>query len=515
MSFLQNNDYSASAIKTTSVLSENAKIMVLQQYFEHVESESHFTTYNEEAVGRLLSGWFGIELRPQRTRTATGDQRIADRPAIPGRAGNTGIYRASFGDTEIYFYMSAEKHEHVEGLIELVTDNLVLTTEATSPPCEVSEFVPLWLSNRDRSREDYYIDDSSSHHLEDYFASQVADVEDALGVRIQHPSKEMAIVANGDGLRFHRDRLVKQYRDLARIPNGERDYRLVQDLTLIDWDMQDGTVSGTAFEHPNGDRYLFPLYPGESVGMFFSEVPRFPGPMMLPYHCALPIMDAAGDKTAGTAKGKRFNTLVRGYAKADEVDALDEQAQVLDLGEPVEGPDGARTYGQGFDVFQPGPIPVTEAVAVRVVEGRSASLSLTELDAAANSDLIHAVTDASPESVSVYRVEKYSAGFSELHVIPGIEDAGEIVIVNRNEQTSIAAVRYPLAFDFLDRDIPWIQMIAMRTSACTRISSDRIGALRISPPEKVLHKPAVLDSFYPFEYAEPREPNVLDIIVVR
>ncbi|MCE6995233.1 hypothetical protein LZG04_10480 [Saccharothrix sp. S26] len=488
-------------------LADDVKVLVLQQYFRHTQTGSHKTEFDRDTVGRLLHEWFGISLDTTTSDTAAGGDRFT---RLPGRIGAEAVYRLDFGQTEVFLFMTPTKLEAARALVRSLAEDAVLTTEATSPPCEVAEFVPLWLKDRQRDPGEFYID-RDDHPIADYYASQERVLADELGVRVRESSAELALVANGDGLRYHRDRLVNQYALLERGEECAEDLRLVQDLTLIDWDMQAGTMSGTIFEHPDGDRYLFALHPGEVVGMFFSQRPVFPGPMMMPYHCALPVLDRESGRSVGAAKGKRLSALIRGLAAGDEVDALSGRAAGVALNDVAEETGGVRRYRDGLEVARVADLPDTAVHPVAHLAGDDQGVSVIELSTQDNRPLLDAL--GAPRGARLFRVDKVGEGFADLGaVVPGFAEAASVTLVNRTRR-SPRQTSYPVAFDHTLLGLSWWQLHRLAAADVMRVPLATRSSLRLCPTDEILHRSALLDSFHSTGSLRPRTVISVDVVV--
>lgn len=485
-------------------LSDELKIQILQQFFWHVVPGTHKTSFDQRTVSALLRRWYGIELAPDHA------PEFADHP---GRALDQ-IYHLKFGDTRIFLYLSELKISSAERLVDAVANQAVLTTEVTSPPCELAEFVPLWLQNREHEPDTYYLAGRDpGHPIQEYFDQQLTAISSALGVTITQCSTEMAIIANGDALRFHRDRLVNQYKRLNE-SNGPADgVQVVQDLTLIDWDMQPGTISGTALDHPDGDRYLFLLRPSEVVGLFFAELPKPPGPLMMPYHCALPVYDFAASATVGPARGKRLSTLIRGLAPEDEVTRLTDMATELSLDCVEAADDGCRIYPSGVRVVTHSRLPETALVPVNLIPGAAEGVSITELSVDANASLLRTITaEMSLNGYRFFRIDKHGEGFSDLNqVLPSIADADKVVIINRSLHGPQRDISFPVAFDYTQQGMPWIQLFRLHAGDVVSLPRAAAPMLRLTPTDHLLHRSAPLDSFYPLPVGQPRLANIVEM----
>jgi hypothetical protein len=491
-------------------ISDDAKVLIIQQFFRHTHVGSHKTEFDSRVVPALLREWFGIELDELETPTlANGNSEI-----LPGRPASGSICHLKFGETDIFLHSPETRTSAVDRLVSTVEHDAALTTDKTSPPCEITEFVPLWLRERGEPSESHYLRGGAEYSIEDYFQSQLEAIFKDLGIEIREPSTEMALIANGDALRFHRDRLVNQYTRLQDMAAPPEAHRLVQDLTLADWDMQNATISGTLFDHPNGDRYLFPLFPGEIVSLFFSEAVSPPGPMMMPYHCALPVFDRFADVTVGPAKGKRISTLIRGFASAEELRQLGDRAVELFINDVVGGSGDRQCYANGLERRYIEELPATSLMPVRLLEN-SQGLSIAELDAGRNHQLLRALNVTKVSDAAVFHIEKHGDGFSGLHeLIPEFHQANLVYLINRSRHSPHLKTCYPIALDFTHQRLPWIQLCRMRDGDILSCPRPERGLLRLSPPDEILHRSALLDSFYPAANTKVRMVNAVDVVIV-
>ena len=165
--------------------------------------------------------------------------------------------------------------------------------------------------------------------------------------------------------------------------------------------MQVGTVSGTAADHPNGDRYLFVLQPGEASRYLLQREARLPGPMM-PYHCALPVIDRAASKLWVWQKGivsaplsavfpmnRKFVLWLLDPHKYRSM-MLSGRKQKKDVLQRI-GPRRLQ-YPQCW--------PLVAVVAVE-----EEAVSITELSFEQNRDLLESVLRGNSEGARIFRVE--------------------------------------------------------------------------------------------------------------
>ena len=484
---------------------ESVKIAIIQQFFKHPNEGTHRTSCDEDVISDLLAGWFDISL-DQSAHQPTG------RFGQQSRDWQAPIQTFSFGSTQFYLYMTDEKHRVLDSLAGLLGDDAVLTTDRTSPPSTIAELTPLWLKEPRRDRTDHYICDSPTVDFDSFFASYEAAIRSALGVTFREQSRELGFVLNGDGLRYHRDRLVNQYDLLAdSAPSTLDRTRVVQDLSVVDWDMQDGTFSGTIFVHPLGDRYVFVLEPGNATSLFFAEHVQLPGPMMMPFHCALPVHDSFAGTTAGEATGKRFSCLMRGIADAADVDRLAGAAVPVDVHQRTEVADGFQ-FPSGMRIEQRCAPDCSLADAAASDYNAEQGCLVTHVSPRANSDMLNRLGFGSVDGM--YRLTKHGEGFSSMRdVLPTIGNH-DIVVINRSLNTPQPGISYPLTVHLAELATPVLQMLELRHDQVLRVPAVALDSLYLSPTALIFHRSAPLDSFYPTASRTARMTTVLDVIVI-
>ena len=484
---------------------EEVKVTIVQRFFTHPVEGTHHTDFDQEVVSDLLAGWFGISL-----------DQSASRPG--GRFGQDSATRQAqiqtfaFGSTQFFLYMTSEKRRVLDSLTGLLGDDAVLTTDRTSPPSTLAELTPLWLKEQGRDPADYYVRGTPAVGFDSFYASYAAAVRSALGVTFREPSRELGFVVNGDGLRYHRDRLVNQYHLLARAPRSViESTRVVQDLSVVDWDMQDGTFSGTVFAHPLGDRYIFALEPGDATSLFFTECVQLPGPMMMPYHCALPVQDSFAGSTTGEATGKRFSCLMRGLADAAEVDSLTRAAVPVDINERATALGGFQ-FPNGMRIMQLDAPGCSFAGADASYYDSEQGCLVTRASLLANTRLLDYLGVRS--AIGIYRLTKHGDGFSGiLDVLPVIGAHG-IVVINRSVHTPQPGTSFPLAVRLAETATPVLQLIQMSHGQVLSVPAATLTSAYLSPTAPIFHRSAPLDSFYRTVLRTSRMSTVVDVIVV-
>lgn len=485
--------------------SEHVKITIVHQFFKHPDEGTHRTSFDQEVTSELLESWFSISLN-QFAHPPTG------RFGARGGDHQQQIQTFTFGSTQCFLYMTQEKRRLLDSLVGLLADDAVLTTDRTSPPGALADLTPLWLKDRTRDPADHYVCDTPVVDFESFFTTYDATTRAALGVTFRESTCELGFVVNGDGLRYHRDRLVNQYESLSSqtsLSSLDRT-RVVQDLSLVDWEMQDGTFSGTVFVHPSGDRYIFVIEPGDAISLLFAERVQLPGPAMMPYHCALPVQDSYGGITVGEAKGKRLSCLMRAVADAAEVDRLVDVAIPGDIHERKEF-GGEYRFSSGMRIEKRRAPDSSLVDAGPSVFDAEQGCQVTRLSRRSNAHLLDSLDIRS--ATGVYRVLKNGDGFSRLgDVLPMIDELS-IVVINRSLNTPQPETSYPLTVHLSHLGSPVLQLLELRHSQTVLVPAVAQDSLYLSPTAPIFHRSAPLDAFYPTMPLSSRIFAVVDVIV--
>ncbi|MEU1204647.1 hypothetical protein [Nocardia sp. NPDC005825] len=493
-------------INALNATDDDVKLTIINQFFTHPDQGTHRTLFHQPVIAEMLGTWFGIELN----RTVQTTRRSF---AQSGKPRCVQVQTFTFGSTQFFVYMTEEKRRVLSLLENLLADQAVLTTDRTSPPSTLAELTPLWLKAPGKDVGSYYVADPPSMDFDKFFESYATAVCTALGVSLRRISRELGFVLNGDGLRYHRDRLVNQYSYLAGTSADIRERtRVVQDLSVVDWDMQDGTISGTIFAHPLGDRYMFVVEPGEATSLFFSEEVQLPGPSMMPFHCALPVQDAFAASTAGEATGKRFSCLVRGIADAGEVDKLIETSVPADINVRTPSGGGCR-FSNGMHIAGTAGSPDSSLHGIQSSTfNDKQGCFVTMASAHANSALLEHLKLSS--AAGIFRVTKQGEGFSALRdVLPAIGDLG-LFAINRSINTPRSRVSHPIAVHLASVASSVLQLIELHHDEVLHIPASAIDSLYLSPTSAIFHRSAPLDAFHPEAARSSRISTVLDFIIV-
>ncbi|WP_322777475.1 hypothetical protein, partial [Candidatus Megaera venefica] len=288
-----------------------------------------------------------------------------DNLKLPGRYKNGNISVVDFGSTDVFFYMTPEKHHLLENLLNKINnEELKLTIDVNHYDCLTTEISAIASKYPDPIGYDgqsnpIYVDEKGYYVLESYAQNLSNITKEKLGLNIKGMSREINFVLNQDAHKFHQDQSAKQFTFLKQQSSDSSKYKIFQDLTLVDWDMSKDTFSATIIQdNLSEDRFLITLFPKESVGMIFSQSPKhlsrtahpsYTVPTIFPFHAVLSPIDYNGSYSAGSSKGKRLSTVVRGVVLNQEIEKLKEHSIVLPINRYVsKNNDTIREYRNGI-----------------------------------------------------------------------------------------------------------------------------------------------------------------------
>ena len=375
--------------------------------------------------------------------------------ALPGRLGSDGVQWLELGNTDVFFYMTPEKNQLIQKIVEEINlEKLSLTVDINDYDCfttEISATASKYPDPIDFQNDSaIYADPQGNDVLNSFSSSLCQVISDQLGLNMGGVSREINFVVNQDAHKFHQDQSTKQFTFLTEKDPQSPPCTIIQDLTLVDWDMSADTLSATVLQDPHSDeRFLLSLFPKESVGMLFAQSPHYltreahPSylvPTIFPYHAVLSPIDRKGGKTAGSSKGKRLSTVVRGVVLEKEIDALKARCKPLSLNRPSfvnetwRYPDGmiAKTISVDgsafFAAFEQGPVlkyPDRENVEIYEINASPQSFMVHQLALQFGIDL------SSIEKVRLIRVIKRDSGFSAFNEMNlPIQQESKIILLN-------------------------------------------------------------------------------------
>jgi hypothetical protein len=431
-------------------------------------------------------------------------------PTLPGRVANSGIYVVRFGETRTYMYMTPEKEAATRKLVEAVNNKSIKlcadvyenprTTEFSAIPSILPE--PITVDHLDSvvQNDDFY----GQTPLNEY-AVTIRDIAQKtlhLGPLFA-VSREINLIISHDAHTFHKDSFPKQFEYLQTDP-GLTSCSLVHDLTLVDWDMAQSTVSGTIFHDPiSHDRFLLALLPRDMFGTFSIEPinygegtpPKDPGASLLPYHAVLSPEDLESNISAGSSKGQRISSVLRGLIKDEDTQEIDRYAKELKVNRPIIDDSDKVIYGNGILFRSIHAFPNINTKQEKISK-------LVEKD---NVQLIEYTCmepslDGIPESLREIfgipksftyskhtRISKKDGGFNPLINLERYGANDRIIIVN-NSEVPEGYKHYPLSEDQSDLGKPWIQMYQFRSGMAMDLNSTIHERLSLTPVLELLYR---------------------------
>ena len=292
--------------------------------------------------------------------------------------------------------------------------------------------------------------------------------------------------------------------------------KIIQDLTLIDWDMSVDTFSATIIQDSvSNDRFLMTLFPKESVGMLFTQSPKYltreahPSysvPTIFPYHAVLSPIDMKGGSTPGSSKGKRLSTVLRGVVLKDEISDLKRRACPLAINRPSPFEDEkgkGAIYQNGImarelndeirnllniESWQEGFVykyADRENVEILEISGESAEC-LTSL--LANQFGLN------PCRKTFTRLIKKDGGFSSLDLMRLDIGPNQMVVLLNSSEEPEGYDFFNLAQDCSSQMLPWIQLYHVPPEKALYIPGSVFHELSLTPVEEILFRKAEIDS---------------------
>ena len=439
---------------------------------------------------------------------------------LPGRP-ETPIYYTNLGDTELFFYLSAKKQSVVRELLrEINNENILLAPEVNTFETTTKEISAV--ASRFPSTEDWEnpsgIRDPIGVNILDKFKEDLQTcIEFELGFNnLQAVSRELNFIVNQDAHNFHKDQSLLQFKFLSNNnDNLSGRYHIFQDLTLIDWDMSPGTISGTIFQDPlSEDRFIIPLFPEESVGMVFAEHNEnldssyhssYGFPTIFPFHAVLSPIDFYPDLSCGSSKGKRLSSVLRGVVETENIENLKEKSIRIEFPRYTHlgGKLGQERHysNEMVSIKIPAVVPEkmklllkSERVEVDrlfVTDSRLEVISLSRNQAKQVFNIIrnYPINRIKNKTLdSALLLKKSGEGFSSLreliHLIPKNSD---LLIINVSDAPSSYSL-YQLSEDLTQIGYPWIRLVHTPLDRVIIIKIELLDCLSITPSEEIIHR---------------------------
>lgn len=423
---------------------------------------------------------------------------------LPGRLGSKESCVARLGKCDVYFYMTPEKHELAKQMIQNVNENMVLTLGLAAQPCPTLEVLVQAIKYPEK-------DPQGTKILDQYAEKTQKLLEQFYGIQLKGISRYMNLNFNWEALKLHQDRFKEQYEYLSKLPLPVEQYTLVQDLTLIDWQMTKGTLSATMVQDGDmGDRFLICFFPNEVVGTFYADPAIYRGPyapfvypghVTMPPHSTVPPMDLFGNCSSGSSKGKRMSTAVRGIVETksmEKVRALSRELPVNRRSATSFGKDMYWCYDNGIILK-----PLAENTSLSLVlepnlkiEDKE-NVDIVEISTQANCYVIQQIADLfnikNKNNVKILHLIKRDGGFSEFNAMDlGISPTSQIILINHSELPN-GYRHFSLAEDLTKKNLPWIQLYNFDPSMAMKVPYDVFYQLSLTPAEELLYRDEKID----------------------
>lgn len=444
--------------------------------------------------------------------------------ALPGHRQSKTCYHVSLGSTNVFFYMSPEKEVLINSLVDEINhEKILLTVDINDLGCFTTEIAAVASKYPDLSSSSLKtpsnVFDPTGQDILDRFGYDITRLlAEELSLNFKGVSREINFVMNQDAHKYHQDHSATQFKYLNHLPKEEALYtNIAQDLTLVDWDMSEGTFSGTVFQDSESfDRYIFPLFPKDILGMIFTQSPKYLSrdahpsyniPTIFPYHAVLSPIDYSGSQTPGSSKGKRISTVVRAVVSKSEVDDLASKATTLNLNRPVvqtKNQYSDRNYSSGMKGKPLNKIELEEISStlnvvynVQVIEDKENIVTFEIKDEKVCEALFKVInrffsSDYSDFSQArIFVANKMDGGFSSINL--GIQNNSSVVILNLSDVPE-GYDYFHIAQDFTKEGLPWIQLYHFPPYLAYQLSGESFRKISLTPLEEILFREAKADS---------------------
>lgn len=416
------------------------------------------------------------------------------------------------GETELLFYMTAEKLQASRDLVKSLNDKKLLLVVEMCDDHYLTTEISAVASICPNNMYGMGIDPLGNLVLDQYAQKVLEIAKKDLSIEIEAFSRELNLIVSQDAHKFHQDQFKQQYDYLNTFHDTLPECKIIHDLTLIDWNMSKGTISGTLFQDTGGDRLLVALFPESVVGIITAEPPIypennqppvFPGPKTLPYHAVLSPVDFEGDQTSGSSKGQRISTVVRGIVRGDAFSTIRDEAISLTPYRPVQEIDllGLKTlkYQNGMILKElNGSSPVDLSWNFKMPDQEN--LEILKTDPELNKEVIETlftmfeIKDVAIEDVHVRHLIKKDGGFSKIELLNlGFPDDYQVVLMNSSVLPSDYKY-YNIAEDLTRKDYPWIHLYQFQPHMAMLLDKDMFQRLSLTPLEELIYRHEIIDN---------------------
>lgn len=416
------------------------------------------------------------------------------------------------GETEFIFYKSAEKNQYTNELVKNLNDKkLLLTVEMYEDPYYTTEIASI-ASIAPESIMGMALDPTGNRVLDEYADKVMQFVKNEMNIKIEAHSRELNLIVSQDAHKFHQDQFKKQYDYLYANHHELPKCCIIHDLTLIDWNMSKGTISGTIFQDEGGDRLLIALFPDHTVSIITAEQPAypadnsppvFPGPTTLPYHAVLSPVDFEGSLSSGSSKGQRISTVIRGIVREDAFKDIRHRATSItpyrSSRELDENNLTTLKYENGITLKQFMDIPKVN-LAWNLKTQDQENTEILKTDPKENREIIAEIqsmfnlSNISLNDIEVRHLIKKDGGFSRIDKMDlNIPDSYDIVLINSS--TLPKQYRYyNIAEDLTKLDFPWIHLYEFHPNMAMHMNQEMFKNLSLTPLEELIYRDEVIDN---------------------
>ncbi|MDA1056327.1 MAG: hypothetical protein O3A58_00670 [Proteobacteria bacterium] len=423
--------------------------------------------------------------------------------------------------------MSPEKEALINSLVDEINhEKILLTVDINDLGCFTTEIAAIAskypnLSSCSLKTPSNVFDPTGQDTLDRFEDNITKLLADELSLNFKGVSREINFVINQDAHKYHQDHSATQFKYLTHLSKEEAiRTNIVQDLTLVDWDMSEGTFSGTVFQDSESfDRYIFPLFPKDILGMVFTQSPKYLSrdahpsyniPTIFPYHAVLSPIDYSGSQTPGSSKGKRISTVVRGVVPKSEVDDLASKTTTLKLNRPItqnENQYSNRNYSNGMTGSTLNKTELNEISSilravynVQIVDDKENTVTFEIKDTDTCEALFKIVSRffssnySDSSEVRIFIANKMDGGFSSMNCMNlGIQNNSSVFILNLSDVPE-GYDYFHIAQDFTKQGFPWIQLYHFPPYLAYQLSGESLKKLSLTPLEEILFREAKADS---------------------
>lgn len=432
---------------------------------------------------------------------------------LPGRINNSEISVAQFGKMRLFFYMTPEKDQLSRDFIHDLEGKLMLGIVNMPNYFPAPEVIPLSTLYQDpigyNDNGNMYRDQEGSEIFSNYVKNIKEIAETTLKIKIEGATKGQNLVINFDANKFHQDDFSDQYRFLDQHAIPIPQYIMVQDLTVMDWQMAKGTFSSTIMrDGASADSFIFPLFPNEIVGTLYTEPAMYVGPNEAPEnpggrtflpHSIVASIDWQSFQTPGSAKGKRTSVAVRGLVLEDEIDALELNCNSLPVNRCISS-ENANIYPNGLILKK---IPNSTSLPVQTDAGYLVqdldNTEVIQINVEENLAAIEILKglfniNCPLRNITIKQLIKRDSGFTPLSLEKlNIPPNSTIILVN-NSEIPEGDIYYNIAEDFTQEGLPWIQLYNVPPSTAMFVPRACFNRLSLTPVEEILFRDGFADA---------------------